>query len=551
MTSSGPDGAQTPAIQRIRRAAPLIVLVLTVIAGLSLRLHTMGIRELTYDEALTRYFALLPWGDLWRDAPVYDVHPPLYYATAKAFGAAELFSLRLSSLIFGLLTILAGYAAARAAVGEGPARALVGVVAAILIAVAARQVGISQTARSYALFSLAMAISLTGLLRLFDGEPSRRRDYVAVAVLASGLALLLWTHNIGVIYAGVLGLSALTAFVFFHRKDTRRFWLIAAAGVGALVLWSPAIRYLVSQLQAVSGAFWIAPPSLFDVIRILNMNFGAPLPAGDAIVPMIAPLLANLGLMVLAIFGLRSLWRSGRRAAATILALTATIPVLVLLAYSYLLTPVFMLRVLYPTFLPWIIAIACGVDAFPLRWQKVAAGAFAAIVVGSGLGAQYSDRDEAWSDVAALIRNHSTGPAQVFAMPNSAALPLDFYVAKSSSAIIVTPLPAPFPAVDPDFVYGGGVLGIPSVDETTLRAIDAAIDQNPSAEFWMVVRNPAVYDPKGLLKSHFDRRFCLVRMEDRSNPFLRVVKLVDRRAVQGGDCALAAKSVGASISGRS
>jgi hypothetical protein len=228
---------------RRRSALVAVVGVATV-----LRFHELGRWWLNPDEGI--YFSLVTretFAGFWAEVTA-NAHPPLYYLLLRALGHVtwDFVALRASSALFGVVAVVAVWAAARelalamppprrtdriGAIDAGsddsavadPRRAeWAGLAAATILAVAPGAVLLSQLMRPYMLQVALLAGALTFLLR-YRSDPTARSlaAYVALAILA------LLTHYSSVLAVGAFG--ALVAFDGVNGGTRRRSWRRLAA----------------------------------------------------------------------------------------------------------------------------------------------------------------------------------------------------------------------------------------------------------------------------------------------------------------------------------
>lgn len=213
------------------------LLWLTALAA-ALRLPTLAIEYLWYDETFTAWLASLSWPALI-EATAGDVHPPTWYAIEKymvlLLGNSE-FSLRLVSAIAGVALVPVVYGIAeRLDFDRRDA-----LWAAFLAATAPAAVYFSQEARPYSLMLLYAAIALFFLL---DRRP--------LGLLFFTTALL-YLHNLAVFSVAALGWLA------FYRRDWRSVAALAAAGL----LWLPWLVWgMLPQMADVINGFWVRTPT--------------------------------------------------------------------------------------------------------------------------------------------------------------------------------------------------------------------------------------------------------------------------------------------------
>jgi 4-amino-4-deoxy-L-arabinose transferase-like glycosyltransferase len=210
----------------------------TVVAAtaLWLRLHTLALQSLWFDEILTAIGARdLAWVI---HTPQIFGHPPVHYLAAWLVGgsAADEWWLRLPSILAGTGTVVALACLGRTLLGRAT-----GLAAALALSLSPFHVEISQLARPYALFLLFTVLSLTALLQALDRE--RARDWLWFSALAT---LNLYTHYLA---WQVLVLEAAMVAVLVPFAQWRRMLPAAAsfAGVAALMVpWVPILARLSS-----------------------------------------------------------------------------------------------------------------------------------------------------------------------------------------------------------------------------------------------------------------------------------------------------------------
>jgi hypothetical protein len=183
--SEAPADAPVGRQGAVRRWWPLVALTLLAAA---LRLSTLDLQSLWYDEAYTPVHVFhAGLGATWRAYVHSENTPPLWYAIewpiARVFGTGAV-ALRLLSALAGIATVPVAWAIGRELAGRRAA-----IVTAAFVATSPLLVWYSQEARAYGLFVLTAALALLSFLRALR-EPTPRRVW-AFAV-AGSLALL--TH---------------------------------------------------------------------------------------------------------------------------------------------------------------------------------------------------------------------------------------------------------------------------------------------------------------------------------------------------------------------
>ena len=232
------------------------ILAITALAAL-LRLPTLAVESLWYDETFTAWLAKLPIGQLV-SATMADVHPPTWYllewVIVHTLGSSE-FSLRLISAIAGVLLVPAVYRLAQSFELIKPQPAA----AALLTAVAPFMVYYSQEARAYSLIYLLTTLATIGLLE--------RRWLLLVAAATAAMYL----HNLAVFYVAALGWLAVWRY--------RRCWQMWVSFFAIGLLWLPwFVVGMLPQFGDVRDGFWLREPSIgtpfFTIVSFLFSGHG-------------------------------------------------------------------------------------------------------------------------------------------------------------------------------------------------------------------------------------------------------------------------------------
>lgn len=226
-----------------RRTA--IALTAVVLIGLVLRLWHLGSQGLWFDEWLTADAIRGSFQDLVRHVAHVEGIGPTYFvgmwAWARVFGDSEV-SLRFVSVLFGVATIPAAYAAARA-LGQ---RRTVGLVAALIVAVHPMLIWYSQEARPYSLLALCGALSICAYVQARDNGTVR--DYLVWAGLA---ALAVSIHYFAIFLFALEG----AALLLGHRRTQ---WRPVLVGSTPLVVGLVVLAPLAASQHANAGSSWIA-----------------------------------------------------------------------------------------------------------------------------------------------------------------------------------------------------------------------------------------------------------------------------------------------------
>lgn len=357
--------------RRVRGAAAVaaahpghaLAVVLVVTAGATLRLYGLGAESLWLDEAITAVvierFGTL---ELLTAVPREQPHLPPYYVLLDLWvglvGRSDA-GLRALSAAFGVVALPFVYGLGRRLFDRR-----VGLLALTVAALSRFQLYYAQEVRMYALLTALTVASYYCLLRRDD--PRWAGGYVLTSVGAA------YVHPFGGL--GVLG--GLASIVLASRLRERgvdtRGWPGTAGGrrAPALVALSlvPLVVAAAHEFATGFGLTYLSRPGPAAVARSLLTFFGTwPTPAVGAVVGV---LLAGSALAALAPLGAAA---TGVRAptptvgATLLVACWAAAPVVVLVAASHLLTPVFWYRYALPAAPACYLLVAAGGTALTDR----------------------------------------------------------------------------------------------------------------------------------------------------------------------------------------
>ena len=339
--------------------APTAVALFAILAAFVLRMYRLGFRALIGDEAFS---ALNSAGSLEKLAALYytvEATPPLHYlllfAWQRLIGSSE-YALRFPSAAFGVLTVAMVYVMGRRLV-SAPAGAL----AAIFVAASPYLIAQSQIARSYSMAIAAGALAALTLLLVLD-RPSRSRWLIYIG--ASALAI--YTHTVMVLATAGLAVGYVVLPSAVRDRITVGRWLLAHTVIGILFLpWIVRSAMLIANPASV----WFEEGDAFELIQRMLQSFALgnrPISAlGDlTIVAMVC--LATVGI----VGGWR--WDSGDKP-NRLIALWLLVPLLLVLAIS-LRVPITRDRYLIGAFIPFVLAIAWGLQVLGMRMSRMMGG---------------------------------------------------------------------------------------------------------------------------------------------------------------------------------
>jgi mannosyltransferase len=249
----------------------LQLLAILVLAGI-LRFYNNTAVSLWHDEAFSAlYISKYGWGEMMHRI-ILDVHPPLYYIVLRLWSyifSDNLLSLRALSIIFGILTVWAGYLFVKQAF-KNEKWALV---AALLLAVNPFQIQYALEARMYTLGTFLVLISSYLLLKALETGKLKHWIWYGITVAAGAYThyFLLFSLVAQALYFAYHVLS--TYKLGFFKQPTFLKGLMAYAL--SVILYLPWLPGFIEQNTRVSGGYWITAPDRWSVPgTIWKMAFG-------------------------------------------------------------------------------------------------------------------------------------------------------------------------------------------------------------------------------------------------------------------------------------
>jgi mannosyltransferase len=492
----------------IQAAAAMIVVI-----GLALRLWRLAAEPLWLDEAYSAYAADHGFGFLWRVVPLYESHPPFYYSLLHlwvlAFGDGIL-ALRLPGAIASVATLPVIVLAADEAgnwIGWDEARRRRLMLAALGFAsLSLALVEMAREVRPYPLMILVYAGAILLLLRL-----ARRADggarigspgYAGYLLL---IEALLWLHNLGLLYG--LSLTLALAVALVRPGLSRHDWAWLAGGHALVALaYLPGFAILRGQATTWVASTWLRfrlDQGFADHVMTL---YGVPGWPG-----MAALLLAVLAVAALA----RA--RNDIRLMAMLLIL-ALLPVILAVALSLTIAPVFITRTMTPVAVPCILLLAIGATA---GGRKRALGIGGALILGASmLAADVQARmggpmQDWYRTVDWLALRFRPGDA-IFAYPNEGALPLRYALRDRHLPYPIRAIPTDMPALEVRHGWHPtGTRGVSSLPRAELRAIAQEPATRAIPTIWLLRLGARTYDPGDAFLEELHRgRYIVRRWQD-------------------------------------
>jgi uncharacterized membrane protein len=403
--------------QRVLAKRYLFILAIVLI-GLLLRVYCAGVPSLDVDEAFSISIAKLSLLQTIQKAAA-DVHPPLYFVILHYWimlnGDSE-FTLRLLSIVFGVLAIPAIYLLGRLLYGES-----VGLLSALILAISAFNVQYSQEARMYSLMVVLTLLSMYFfVLFLRKGTLAVSAGYILVTTL------LLYTHDYGLFVVLAQNIYVLMLWLLSQRNTSRiTRWVILQAV--AFALFAPWIALLPSQISS-GKAGWLPVPTL-DMLTATFVAYAA----------SYVLLILFCALSVLAVFRYRKITGSERRkapldalgdyswevhifeaAAALLLVIWLLMLSVVPFVISQVSIHIYWLRYTIAASVALYLLVAAGIRNLNWRPARLTVVAVIVILCAASLNTYYqnpaarAEKPQAREAFNILTQNASTGDAVIF-----------------------------------------------------------------------------------------------------------------------------------------
>ena len=436
-TTAQPHARRAAAEARLPRWWPLAAITLLAAA---LRLSTLDLQSLWYDEAFTPVHVLHPslWATL-RSVVHTENTPPLWYllewVDSRVLGTGAV-ALRLPSALAGIATVPVAWAIGRELAGRRAA-----ILCAAIVAVNPLFVWYSQEARAYGLFVLVSAVAMLCFLRA-ERDPTPK--HMATFALSGSVALLTHYFALFLLIPMVLWLAG--------ERSRRRAALPATA---ALVIVGLSLLPLISA-QGGHGTQWIGRWRLSERLEAIPQYFltgysGAPLGHGVELLVAL-PILAAVGLGLWQMFDStpasrrasgaegangadaqiaeRERDRRGALIALTVAAGGVLIPVLLAVAGADYLAPRNLVAAMIPVSALIAVLLASPVrSAAGLSLALVVVLAFLALSIDVDLSPRLQRGN--WRDVAAALRGAGGGAGggeRAITTVELGAAPLEYYL---------------------------------------------------------------------------------------------------------------------------
>ena len=543
----------------IEEFAPWLVITITVIGGL-LRVFALGNKGMWLDETFSVWMASHSVADMLQWIVRIDQHPPLYYLLLHywiALNGDTPYYVRLLSVLFGAGTIPIIYL-----IGKRMSGVVMGLVAAVLLALSLFNIYFAQETRMYTLLTFNAAVAIYALVRLLTDARSVRpigsqfREYLHawrtsgpvepdtqeefsyrdetryqsgwrawilrhrwlpirtietdlawVAFIVFSAATML-SHNTAVLFPFATNIFVLGLMLFQRIKKSGSppglqapsFGNWVKAQIGIFLLWSPWIVFFIRQASAVYQRFWIPEPTWDAVIRVLKsfLNPSAPIPASLATV---------IWALYLLVFCLGLVHFRKRFSYFLFLAALFAIPFLGELIVS-IRRPIFYDRTLIWTTIPLFLILAAGIAQLRFRLLMIVVVGILGTISLFSAGDYYRFfQKEDWSTAAGYVANFAEKDDLVLFNSNFVEIPFDYYFKpyEEQYSLQVMKLGVPLDLFD------SGILE-PKMTANDIPGIISLLRGHNRV--WLVYSHDSYTDPMGLIPQTLASQMKLIRERD-------------------------------------
>ena len=537
---------------------PLLVIIITLVGGW-LRIFLLGSKGLWLDETFSIWLAKHSVVDMLQWIVKIDQHPPLYYLLLHywiALNGDTPYYVRLLSALFGAGTIPIIYL-----IGKRMSGAVMGLAAAVILALSPFNIYFAQETRMYTLLTFNAAVAIYALVRLLTDPRSARpigsqfREYLHawrisgpvepgtegnfsledktrsqtgwrawiyrhrwlpiraietdlawVAFIVFSAATML-SHNTAVLFPIATNIFVLGLMLFQRIKKSGSPSAFQApsfgdwmkAQIGIFFLWSPWIFAFIQQTSRVYQEFWLPKPSWDTITQTLRslLNASAPGQASQVLMMWILCVVLCLGL----------LYYRKKLSIFLFLAILFAVPFLGELIVS-IRRPIFLDRTLIWITIPLFLVLAAGIAQLKFR--------FLMIVVLGILGTNYlfstSDyyrfvQKEDWSIAAGYVAYFAEKDDLVLFNDAFVQIPFDYYFKTYENQYFIR--------VEkhgvPEDIFDSGVLE-PKMTESDIPSLISLIGGHNRV--WLVYSHNWYTDPMGLIPQTLASQMKLIRQRD-------------------------------------
>jgi hypothetical protein len=544
----------------IEELAPWLVILITLIGG-SLRVLLLDSKGMWLDETFSAWVANHSVGDMLQWIVKIDQHPPLYYLLLHywvALNGDTPYYVRLLSALFGAGTIPIIYL-----IGKRMSGAVMGLAAAVFLALSPFNIYYAQETRMYTLLTFNAAVAIYALVRLLTDSRSARpigsqfREYLHdwrtlgpvepdtagnfsykdetrnqtgwrawifrhrwlpiqtietdlawVAFIVFSAATLL-SHNTAVLFALATNIFVLGLMLFQRLNKSGSqptfqapsFWNWVKAQIGIFLLWSPWIFAFINQASRVYQEFWIPKPSWDTVIQVFESFLNPSMLYLQGSQVMVMWILYALVLCLGLLHYRKKISRF------LFLAALFAVPFLGELIVS-IRRPIFFDRTLIWTTIPLFLVMAAGIAQLRFRLLIIA-------MVGIlGTNSLFSAGDyyrfmqkEDWSTAAGYVAYFAQKDDLVLFNSNFVEIPFDYYFKPYEKQYFIQVEKCGVP----EDLFDSGILEPKMTDSYIPKLISLLSGHN---RVWLVYSHDSYTDPRGLIPQTLASKMKLIQERD-------------------------------------
>jgi len=544
----------------IEELAPWLVIIITLIGGF-LRVLLLDHKGMWLDETFSVWLANHSVADMLQWMIKIDQHPPLYYLLLHywiALNGDTPYYVRLLSALFGAGTIPIIYL-----IGKRMSGAIVGLAAAVILALSPFNIAYAQETRMYTFLTFNAAVAIYALVRLLADSRSVRpigsqfREYLHawrtsgpvepdnggyfsykveprnqtgwrarmfrhrwlpiqtietdlawVAFIVFSAATML-THNTAVLFLlatnifilGLMLFQRITKSGSLPAFQAPSFWNWVKAQIVIFLLWSPWIFAFISQATRVYQEFWIPKPSWDSVIQVLESFLNYSMLYLQSSQVMVMWILYALVLCLALVHYRRKISQF------LFLAVLFALPFLGELIVS-IRRPIFLDRTLIWTTVPLFLVLAAGIAQLRFRLLIIAMVGILGTYSLFSAGDYYRFyQKEDWSTAAGYVALFAQKDDLVLFNSNFVVIPFDYYFKPYESLYSIQVEKYGVP-VD---LFDSGILEPKMTDSDIPKLLSLLRGHN---RVWLVYSHNSYTDPKGLIPQILASKMKLIQQRD-------------------------------------
>lgn len=541
--------------------APWLAVLITL-AGGGLRVLRLDSKGMWLDETFSVWLAKHSVVDLLHWTAQIDQHPPLYYLLLHFWIGRDgdtPYHVRLLSVLFGAGAIPIIYL-----IGKRMSGAVVGLAAAMLLAVSPFNIYFAQETRMYTLLTFNAALAIYALVRLLTDsratrpigsqfraylhawrtlgpvEPDTKKDFsykveprnqtgwrawmsrhrwspiqtvetdlAWVALIVFSAATML-THNTAVLFPLAANIFMLGLMLFQRIKKSGALPAFQApsvgnwvkAQIGIFLLWSPWSVAFIRQASGVYQEFWLPKPSGDTVVQALKTFLNA-----SKSTPGQAGLVTMIWILYTLVLCLGLLHYRKKMARFLFLAALFVVPILGELMVS-IRRPIFYDRTLVWLTIPLFLVLAAGIAQFRFRFLIVImAGILSAANLFSTSDYFRFMQKEDWSTPAGYVANFAQKDDLILFNATWVQIPFDYYFKPYEDQYSIQVEKRGVP-VD---MFDSGVVEPKMTDSDIPRLVSLLSGRK---RVWLVYSHDWYADPRGVIPQTLASRMRLTRQRD-------------------------------------